>query len=55
MNQKYDLLKAIGRHARVNAPSPLSTDLQVCCFRLAMQEMERAHYRGIRGELLREA
>jgi hypothetical protein len=56
MNQKYDLLKAIGPGMReLMPPSPLSTDLQVLLLRLAMQEMERAHYRGIRGQLLREA
>ena len=56
MNQKYDLLKAIGPGMRESMPpSPLSTDLQVLLLRLAMQEMERAHYRGSMSELRGEA
>jgi hypothetical protein len=52
MKPKYDLLKAIGpgiRELMLLCPPP--TDLQVLLLRLAMQEAERAHYRGSRGDL----
>jgi hypothetical protein len=47
MKPKYDLLKAIGPGIRnLMPPSPLPTDLQVFLLRLAMQDAERAHFRG---------
>jgi hypothetical protein len=57
MKPKYDLLKAIGPGIRNNLmpPSTLPTDLQVLLLRLAMQEAERAHYRGSRDDLRRQA
>jgi hypothetical protein len=52
MKPKYDLLKAIGPGIReLMPPSSPPTDLQVLLLRLAMQEAERAHYRGSRGDL----
>ena len=56
MNQKYDLLRAVGHGIRELMPSsPPSTDLQVLLLRLAMQEAERAHYGGILEEFRRSS
>ena len=56
MKPKYDLLKEIGPGiGNLMPPSTLPTDLQVLLLRLAMQEAERAHYRGSRVDLRRQA
>jgi len=55
MKPKYDLLKAIGLGIRdLMPPSPPPTDLQVLLLRLAMKEVERAHYSGRMSALRRE-
>jgi len=56
MNKKYDLLKAIGSGIRaLMSPSSPPTDLQVLLLRLAMQDLEQAHYGGRLGEYRRDA